>query len=156
RELLGRVRETTLNAYMYQDLPFEKLVEELAPERSLGRAPLFQVMMTLQHEPSVADSTLVGGQQLPFHFKFEEVRLGLELTMVETSYGLVVNANYNTELFDRSTVARMLRHLEQLLAGGMSEPCRGINELSFLTRAEEWQLLNEWNDTEVQEGDDEC
>ncbi len=145
-ESLARTRRLCLEAYAHQDLPFEKLVEELEPERDLSRSPLFQVMLILQNAPAdklrlgpleVADFPL---RDLPAHFD-------LTLTFWESDDRLVAHSSYNADLFDRTTILRWSRNLEALLTrvGRMSRD--GIaSELSILTPQEHHQVLAEWND----------
>ena len=112
RQLLGRVREMTIGAYAHEDLPFERLVEELNPERNLHINPLFQVMLVLQKatgvfptlSPDQADSDAA---QSPAN---TVAKFDLTLYMEETEQGLIGGLEYATELFDRSTIQRMLKH----------------------------------------------
>ncbi|MDQ3942480.1 MAG: condensation domain-containing protein, partial [Actinomycetota bacterium] len=155
RELLGRVRETTLEAYAHQDLPFEKLVEELEPQRDLSRTPLFQVMFALQNvpqqDPELADLTLSRLRVESGTAKFD-----LTLSMIEEAKGLKGSLEYNTDLFEAATIERMLGHFRTLLEGIMTEPERRISELPLLTEAERHQLLVEWNDTQTDYPKDQC
>src|SRR5262249_54509350 len=126
RELVANVRETTLGAYAHQDLPFEKLVEELHGERTLSHNPLFQVMFTLQTpaagasaSPSEVDQPLSDElpPQVPGTAKFD---LGLSLT--ETDRGLVGGLEYATDLFEPATIARMAGHFRTLLEAVAADP----------------------------------
>ena len=118
RELLARVRETAMGAYAHQDLPFEKLVEEVKPDRDLSRNPLFQVMLVLQNMPAAGqklgdiETTPLGGTGVP------NSQFDLTLNVAERPDGLRLMAVYNTDLFDATTIERMLRHLEMLLESG--------------------------------------
>ena len=155
RELLRRVRETTLAAYAHQDIPFEKIVEELSPERDLARAPLCQVLFLFHNAPPAdwkpAELTLI-----PFGQQLGVVRYDLELTMTEIEEGIGANINYNVELFEPQTAARMTEHLKRLLEEMAREPDRSIDQLSLLTPAEEWQLNEEWNDTKAEYPEQQC
>ena len=121
RELLKRVREAALGAYEHQDVPFEKLVEELEPERSLGYNPLVQVMFSLQDTHRSATT----GPQLnitPEKVVFKISKFDLTLVMHEADKELHASLEYNTDLFDHATIVRMLLHLETLLEAIVSEP----------------------------------
>ena len=154
RGLLARVREACLGAYAHQDVPFEKLVEELHPERDLGRSPLFQVKLVLQNAP-------VGELELP-GLTLSEVggagataRFDLLLMLTETGQGLTGWWSYSTDLFDAETVERMSGHLVTLLAGAVEEPGWPVAELPLLTEAEREQL-ERWNQTRQDYPLDEC
>jgi len=111
RELLGQVREVALEAYAHQDLPFEKLVEELQPERSLSHSPVFQVMLDLQNAP-MHDLELHGLRLTPLPFDSLMAKFDLVLTIGETDGRLSGQLEYNTDLFDAATISRTTRHLE--------------------------------------------
>jgi len=149
RQLLARVRETTLDAYTHQDLPFEKLVEALQPERDLSRPPLFQVMFILQNAP-LPSLELPGLTLRSMQVDNGTAKFDLTLSMVETEEGLAGSWEYNTDLFDDSTVNRMAGHFQTLLESIVADPERRIGDLPILTKAERHQLLVEWNDTATQ------
>ncbi|HSK80240.1 MAG TPA: non-ribosomal peptide synthase/polyketide synthase [Thermoanaerobaculia bacterium] len=143
-ELLGRTRETALAAYAHQDLPFERLVEELAPERDLSRTPIVQVSFSLAR--SAGSGELAPGLSLAN----EAVDLGtakfdLSLSFEGGADGLEGGAEYATDLFDATTVRRMLGHFETLLEGIAASPEARISELPLLTAAERVELAA-WND----------
>jgi amino acid adenylation domain-containing protein len=145
-ELLARVRETALSAYAHQDLPFEKLVVELQPERDLSRTPLFQVVFALQNTPA-ADLSVPG---LAFRSMAAEVttaKFDLTLSLAEAGSALGGSFEYNRDLFDRSTVRRMAGHLAVLLEALAGAPASPAAELPLLSGAERQELLLEWNDT---------
>ena len=145
RELLRRVREATLGAYAHQDLPFEKLVEELQPERTLSRTPLFQVLFALQNI-TPAPATL-GELNLDLQFLSSATsKFDLSMLLSEEADGLSAKVEYCTDLFDRETIERLLNHFRILLEGIVANPDTHIRELPLLTDAERHQLL-EWNDT---------
>ncbi|MGZ3461815.1 MAG: non-ribosomal peptide synthetase, partial [Archangium sp.] len=152
RELLSRVREAALGAYAHQEVPFEKLVEELQPERDLSRTALFQVMFTLQNTPrqelSLPGLTLRGVEAERQSAKFD-----LTLTITEGEHGLVANLGYNTDLFEEATAARMLGHLRVLLEGLTAHPDQRLSELTLLSESERHQLLVAWNDTAAPRSD---
>jgi amino acid adenylation domain-containing protein len=149
RELLVQVREMALEAYAHQDLPFEKLVEELQPERSLSHSPVFQVMLDLQNEP-VHDLELQGLRLTPLPFDSLMAKFDLVLTVGETDGRLSGQLEYNTDLFDAATVRRMGRHLECLLEAAVSNPDEQVSRLRMLTDRERHQILFEWNDTQAE------
>jgi amino acid adenylation domain-containing protein len=140
-DLLLRVRETALDAYAHQELPFEKLVDELRPERSLSHSPVFQVMLALQNVP--AESLELPGLTLRGEARPQEIsKFDLTLNVNETSEGLLCQWRYNSELFDRATMERMAERLPALVAGIVAEPQRRISELPLLSAAESRQLAD--------------
>ncbi|HEV2846615.1 MAG TPA: amino acid adenylation domain-containing protein, partial [Thermoanaerobaculia bacterium] len=145
--LVRRVRRGTLEAFAHQELPFEKLVEELQPERDLSRSPLFQVMFSLQNANSARLD--LPGLRLSSWPLGEAVvaKFDLTLTMVERSEGLGGSLEYSTDLFDRPTIDRMLGHFRTLLNAIVAEPLCSVSELPLLTGAEREQLLSAWNAT---------
>ena len=155
KELLGRVRETALAAYLHQDLPFEKLVQELSPERSLSHSPLFQVMLTLQNAPvqSLETGTL---HVRPMSGTSRTAKFDLELILQEHDGGLAGVAEYAVDLFDSVTVDRLIVHFEKLLTAALTAPEQAVSELPLLAPSERWQTLHEWNDTERAFPKDAC
>jgi len=148
QELLAKVKEVTLGAYAHQDLPFEKLVQELHPERDLSKHPLFQVAISLQNTPITALE--LPGLTLS---QFEELdngtsKLDLELHLWESSAGLEGKIIYSTDLFDRTTILRMAGHFQTLLEGIVTNPQQRLAELPILTATECQQLLIDWNNTQ--------
>ncbi|MBZ4423334.1 non-ribosomal peptide synthetase, partial [Myxococcus sp. RHSTA-1-4] len=128
RELLARVRTTTLGAYEHQDVPFEKLVEELQPQRSLSHSPLFQVMLVLQNTPS-GSMEVAGGpggtpplELRPVDAELQTAKFDLTLSVGQTPEGLSGTLSYRTDLFERPTIARMVEHLTTLLEAAVSSP----------------------------------
>ena len=146
RDLLKRVKETSLGADAHQDIPFEKLVEELQPERNPGHQPLFQVMLVLQNVPAGKQKWQNLTTQ-PFSVQNETSKFDLTLIASESPNGLRLNFEYKTDLFDDATIGRMLGHLEVLLTGIVKNPEMPVAVLPILTEAEERQILVEWNDT---------
>jgi amino acid adenylation domain-containing protein len=144
-ELLQRVKEVCLGAYGHQEVPFEKLVEELQPERSLSHNPLFQVMFVLQNTPR--EILQLPGLELS-SVKVENTTTKFDLTLgvEDGTTGLGVALEYNTDLFDASTITRMLGHFETLLTGIVAGPRQRLSQLPLLTAAEQ-ALLVDWNDT---------
>ncbi len=143
-ELLGRVRETALAAYAHQELPFERLVEELAPERDLSRPPLVQAMLVLQNAPAGAlalpglelEATPVGNGAAVFELTFNFVEI--------PGGGLAGTIDYNRDLFDAATIARLAGHFERLLAAAVAAPETAVADLRLLSDAERRELLAEW------------
>ncbi len=145
RELLGRVRETALAAWLHQDVPFEKLVEELAPERSLAHAPLFQVMLTLQSFP-YEGIELAGLSLSPVAVDTTTAKFDLELTLLEEGDGLSARFDFASDLFAPTTVLRLSRYLLTLLETVTADPGRRLGEVPLLSEGERHQLRSEWND----------
>ena len=149
RELLGRVREMALDAYAHQDLPFEKLVEELQPERSLSHMPLFQTLFALQNAPMSARE-LAGLDSTDFPFAQSISKLDLSLNVGERAEGLMLSFEYSTDLFDAATIERMAAHFQTLLEGIVDNPDQRIADLPLITAVERQRMLIEWNDREVE------
>ncbi|HEY2736956.1 MAG TPA: condensation domain-containing protein, partial [Thermoanaerobaculia bacterium] len=148
RELLGRVRETALTAYMHQDVPFEKLVEELAPERSLAQTPLFQVMFELQNAP--VESLETPDLQLrPVDAAGTTAKFDLTMSFGEHGGELTGTLEYATDLFDATTIDRLGLHFERCLTAALAAPERKVLESDLLGEGERQQVLSEWNDTET-------
>ena len=144
RELLGRVREVALGAYAHQDLPFEKLVEELQPERSLSHNPLFQVMFILQNAP-IPTIELPGLTLRPLEADSGTSKFDLKLSIWDSPEGFNGSLEYKTDLFDATTIARMISHFEILLCHVVEQPALRVNELAnVLVKADrEKQLRKE-------------
>ena len=146
RELLQRVREVALGAYANQDLPFERIVEELQPRRDLSRTPLFQVLFVFQN---IALEVF----RLPeLNISFVEPDTGtskfdLTLSMMERGDSLAMRLEYNTDIFEPTTIKRMLQHMETLLKSIVTEPNRKVAELELMTSDERNRIVTEWNDT---------
>jgi amino acid adenylation domain-containing protein len=145
-DLLKRARETALAAYAWQDLPFEKLVAELQPERSLSHTPLFQVLLAVQNapEPPIELPDLVVS---PVRQPARTARFDLSLTVLDTEPELSVHLTYATDLFDASTAERLLEHLQVLLAAMAESSSSRLSELPPATEAELAQILSEWSAT---------
>ncbi|HAM73536.1 MAG TPA: hypothetical protein DCM86_18035, partial [Verrucomicrobiales bacterium] len=147
RELLARERSVAAGAFLHQDLPFERLVEELHPERDLGRSPVFQVMMALLNDP-VPSLRLSGVEGI------EEVVVGngsakfdLFLSLEQSEQGLRGFWEYSTDLFDRATIERLAGHFQTLLRGAISSPETRLSQLPLLTEGEKRRLIVELNQT---------
>jgi amino acid adenylation domain-containing protein len=149
-DLLERVRRVALGAYAHQDLPFEKLVEELHPDRDMRREPLFQVVLSLQNVPTRQHVVPTGIRQPGLRLRGMELerttaRFDLTLFLWEEPRGLRASAEYSTDLFDEVTIIRMMRHFEHLLAAFLAAPARPISEAGLLDPEERHQILMEWN-----------
>ncbi len=148
RQLLARVRQTALDAYANQDVPFEMLVEALHPERDLSHTPFFQVMFALQNTPSaparLPDLTL---SQVQLHSG--TTTFDMTLVMGETPDGLAGAIEYDTDLFDAVTIERLAGHFVTLLAGIVADPDVPIARLPLMSEAERQLTLVTWNATEA-------
>ncbi|HEX8903809.1 MAG TPA: condensation domain-containing protein, partial [Longimicrobiaceae bacterium] len=155
REVLRRAREVTLGAYAHQEVPFEKLVEELQPERSLSHAPLFQVMFSLQNavDRGVA---LPGLEVSGVEAELASAKFDLSLMVKATAQGLRVGLNYSTDLFERGTVDRMLGHLQRVLEQVAADADVRLSELELLGEAERARVLEESNRTDAEYPADRC
>jgi amino acid adenylation domain-containing protein/non-ribosomal peptide synthase protein (TIGR01720 family) len=153
RDLLQRVRDAALGAYAHQDMPFERLVAELEPERDLSRSPLFQVMFTLQGpgEPMTLPGLSLQRTPAPN----TTAKFDLSLSLGETAAGTLAGVlEYSTDLFDASTADRMIAHLRMILEGASADAQKRLSDLPLLTEAERRQILVTWNDTEVDYADE--
>jgi len=154
RELLHRVRETTLEAYGHQDLPFERIVEELQPVRNLSYAPIFQVMFILQ-PPSVPPRfEQITITPMPIHSG--TAKFDLLLNMANLPEGFAGAFEYSTDLFEAATIRRMAGHFQRLLQGIVENPGQRIANLPLLTGHERAQMLVEWNDTARDFPEEKC
>ena len=154
-EVLRRVRETALDAYSHQGLPFEKLVEEFQPERSLSHTPLFQVMIALQNAP-MERWEIPGVEFSPVKIERKTSRFDLTLSVEESEQGLEAAWEYNSDLFEVSTIERMARQWQAILEGMVANPERQVADLPLLTPGERDQLLVKWNDTRSDFPDEAC
>ncbi len=152
-ELLTRVRATALEAFEHQDIPFELLVEDLAPERDLRRNPLFQVALQLGYAGALSFSGLaarrvdLGGGTAKFDLNLSVEQSGSRFTLV---------CEYPVDLFEGTTIERLLGHFQNLLAAGLAEPGHAIGDLPLLTELERHQLLVGFNDTGSSSGPELC
>ena len=150
RQLLQRVRQTCLEAYAHQDLPFEKLVEALSPQRDLGVQPLFQVMFVLQNVSQDAEAA-------PQHVEAaigapepaEASNFDLTLWLTETASAASGALQFNTDLFEFGTAERMVRHFQTLLTALADQPDQELSGVSMLSEQERGQVLVEWNQTQA-------
>ncbi|HST60675.1 MAG TPA: condensation domain-containing protein, partial [Longimicrobium sp.] len=149
RETLRRVREVTLGAYEHQDVPFERLVAELQPERSLSHSPLFQVAFSV-HTPEGSGPRLPGLRIERAYANPETAKFDLSLAFIQGAEGLRASLSYSTDLFDESTVRRMLGHLERVLEQVSADADVRLSELELLGEGERQRMLVEWNATETE------
>jgi amino acid adenylation domain-containing protein len=155
RELLGEVRRTVLEAYRHQGVPFERLVEDLSPQRSLNRTPVFQVLFALQNTPMGAQR-LKGVEVEPIRSEELRVRFDLEVHAIERGEEITLYWLYNKHLFDRWRMEQMGRHYVQLLDAFVKDPDCPVEAVDVLSMAERDRLLNEWNDTEAEYASERC
>ena len=146
RELLGRVRESTLGAYGNQDVPFERLVDELAPGRDMSRAPLFQVMFLMQNM-QLEGVERAGLRIRTLPSELELSKYDLSMAAAEAADGLSVAIQYNTDLFDAATIGRMAEGFRTLLAGIVADPDARVSRLPLLPAEERALVMERWNDT---------
>lgn len=143
RQLLVQVRSTALGAYAHQDLPFEQLVEDLRPHRDLARSPLFEVMFALQNA-AVGALEMSGVEVESLAFDNETTLFDASLWMRQGDEILEGALEYNTDLFERSTISRMVEHFSNLVASATADPDQGIGDLALLSAAERDELLLAW------------
>ena len=153
-ELLKRVRYTALEAFAHQDIPFEQLTAALKPERSPSHSPWFQVLFMLQNFP-MEYPELPGLDVTPLVID-ESAKFDLTLTLTETATGLNGSLAYNTDLFDPTTIQRMIGHLQTLLEGMVIDPNQSVFGIPMLTASERHQLLVDWNSTLTEYPHDQC
>ena len=140
-DLLRRARDTALEAYANQDVPFEKIVEVMQSDRNMWRNPLYQV--SLQYF-SYAESA---SETPTFEIEKGTAAIDISIDALESPDGLVIQTDYSTELFDEPTITRMIAHLETLLRGAVENPGRRISELPLLRQDERHRIVVEWNQT---------
>ncbi|MCC6698260.1 MAG: amino acid adenylation domain-containing protein [Candidatus Hydrogenedentes bacterium] len=140
RDVLAAVRESALAAYAHQDLPFDRLVAELQPERDLSRSPLFQVMFVLQNVPR-AEERLPGLSVTRMAYEARRARFDVTMTASEHGGGLMLGVEYNTDLFEPDTMRRFLEHFRNLLAAFVRTPDAAIDEPDLMDDAERARVL---------------
>ncbi|MDB6110672.1 MAG: amino acid adenylation protein, partial [Pedosphaera sp.] len=154
-ELLKQVREVALGAYSHQDLPFEKLVQELHPERSAGQMPFMKVLFMAR--TGTSKNVKFPGLTIEFlGIGTETAKFDITLGVQETDQGLMAGVEYNADLFEDATMARMLEHYDVLLRGVVARPTQRLGELPLLSEAERQQLLVEWNNTQAEYPRNRC
>jgi len=148
REYLQRIKRESLDAFAHQDLPFEKLVEELQPERDTSRSPLFQAAFILQNTPNEAASTFADLSAENVFVEHSNTKFDLTLGVWEDDEGIGGSLEYNTDLFDAATIESLLEHLTKLLEGAIANPDAQVGALPLLNDTERQRLLVDWNATE--------
>ena len=146
--LFERIREMTLGALAHQEVPFERLVEDLHPDRDLAHHPFFQVIFVLQNIP-MERLELPELILEPYELERRAEPFDMTLSMMEVEEGVFGSLTYNTDLYDATTMKRLLGHFEQLLEGIAESPDRPLSEFDFLTPAERQQLLERWPTPQV-------
>jgi amino acid adenylation domain-containing protein len=154
-ELLARIREVALEAYAHQDLPFEKLLDELQPKRDMSRTPLFQIMFVFENAPS---PTLELANLSLSHVEttMDAAKFDLTFGVAEDERGLLVSLEYNTDLFEDATIKRMLEHYRVLVESILADPEQPITRLSLLTGRERRQLLAQREETVAESSGEAC
>ncbi|HEU5380144.1 MAG TPA: condensation domain-containing protein, partial [Ktedonobacteraceae bacterium] len=146
RTLLKRVQQVALDAYAHQDLPFEKIVEEVQPERDLSHSPLFQVVFVFQNAPQPPfELENLTVNILPAPMQIAE--FDFTLYMWETAEGLGGSFRYNTDLFEEATIARLMTHFQRVLETMVSQPDQAVSQVHLLSANERQQIVQQWNDT---------
>ncbi len=153
REFLLRMRAVIASAVVHEEVPFEYLVKELQPERDLSVNPLFQVLLTLEPPLTIVPS---GWTLTQMDVTVGTSKFDLSLELDDRPEGLIGRFEYNSDLFDASTIERMVGHWQTLLAGIVANPAQRLSELPLLTSPEREQLLVTWNATQVEYPDTAC
>lgn len=154
-ELVEQVKLTVLDAYSHQDCPFEKVVEAINPNRETSHNPIYNVALLLQNYPSkpfFSDNLDVN----PLFFDSETAFLDLRFVAYESSEKIIIDCEYNTDIFEPGTINRMLGHFQTLLERIVTNPQEKIADLSLLSEAQRNQLLLEWNETQRDYPQDKC
>ena len=148
REMLGRVRTTVLDAFSHQELPFEKLVAAVRPDRSLSYNPIYQVAFALQ-DVGGSKISIPNGNVEPVKVRLSTSKFDLFLSARQTADGLEITVEYNSDLFDQTTIQRFISHYQHLLESAVGDPTARLSELSIMSEAERYQILADWNDTKT-------
>ncbi|MCU7552748.1 amino acid adenylation domain-containing protein, partial [Chitinophagaceae bacterium LB-8] len=148
-ELLQQVKQTTLEAYEHQEVPFEKVVDAVVKERDLSRSPLFQVMLVLQNTPEVPHRQLKELVLEEEQVNYDTAKFEMLIDIKETGFGLQGSVNYLTDLFTSETIERLVAHFKALLHSIVQQPQQSIGSLNMLSMQEEAQLLHGFNASEV-------
>ncbi|GHO80001.1 hypothetical protein KSD_77720 [Ktedonobacter sp. SOSP1-85] len=154
-EVLQRTRMVALEAYLHQQMPFEKLVEVLQPERDLSRSPLFQAMFILVHAESATEE-LHGLSLSPIQARDETAKFDLTLSLFDTGQELECEVEYCSDLFDEETMVRFLKHYQLLLETLVSHPQQRIKDIPLILEEERRQILDAWNATQVTSSSQMC
>ena len=148
-DVLSNVKETTLQAYQYQDIPFEQLVDHLNVSRALNRNPVFQVMFTFQNAQQGESLRLNNLTIIPWQGSYPVAKFDLSFNVYETKDGLGISIDYATDLFEPETIERFGGHFKVLLQAILENPDQPLHTYPLLTPQEKHQLLIEWNDTQA-------
>ena len=154
-DVLRRVRKTCRDAFEHQEFPFERMVEELRPQRDLGRNPIFQVMFSFQNTLT-PELKLAGLRSEAIEVDSGMTKFDLTLSLVDKENEIGGHVEYSTDLFNRETIERMVGHFQTLLESIVINPAQSIATLPILTGAERRQILIEWNDTAAEYPKDKC
>jgi len=146
RELLRRVREICLGAYAHQEVPFEKLVEQIQPERDMSHSPLFQVLFVLQNVPRRSTPEMPELRVGSIAADTGTSKFDLTLMMSDVRQELIGGIQYNTQLFTETTILRMIEHFQMLLEGIVSDPNRRLSTFPFMASAQQNQFIDQFND----------
>lgn len=146
RELLKRTRKVCLDAYTHQDMPFETLVDILQPERNMSHSPLFQVAFDLQNPTPLPDA-MGALQVIPLTLHNKTTSYDMLLSISDTPQGLAGSVDFAADLFERSTIQRMMEHFQMLIDSALANPDQPITHLPMLSQAERKQILEDWNAT---------
>ena len=155
KELVKQVRDTALGAYAHQDMPFETLVETLQPQRDLSHTPLFQVMFVLQNAP-LEKIELPGVTFSPVTAESGTAKFDLSLVIFEQENGFTTSFEYNTDLFDLSTIERMMDHFGIVLENVAANPEKKVADIPMMSEEELQEMLEKWNDTSADFPSDKC
>jgi amino acid adenylation domain-containing protein len=154
-ELLNQVRNTTLKTYAHQTAPFEKLVQELRPKRNAGYLPLFQAVFSLHNQPTLTELALAGLTLSVPQREVSTTQIDLLLDLADSSEGLFGAVQYNTDLFDSTTIVQMIEHLRNLLEAIVEDPGQRLSDLRMLT-VEETEAIAAWNQTHTAPRENVC
>jgi len=155
RQFLQQVKQVSLEAYENQDLPFEKLIEELQPDRNLSQSPIFQVMFNFLNTPENSSLNCPSFKER-INLKQNRALFDLTLYVRQKQAGIEITFEYSTDLFESATIERMTRHFQMLLRGIINNPDEKISHLPLLTQAEKQQILIDWNNTTTAYPKDKC
>ncbi|MEO6230169.1 MAG: non-ribosomal peptide synthase/polyketide synthase [Ferruginibacter sp.] len=147
KELLQQVKATTMEAFAHQELPFEKVVEAVVKERDLARSPLFQVMFIFQNTPEIPELKLGQLNLSVNNYEQTKAPYDISLYITDTADGLPVSIQYCTDLYNEATIDQLFIHFTELLHSIIKQPELQIGRLPMLSKAEEQQLLVEFNNT---------
>ena len=149
-EILGQVKQTTLEAFEYQDVPFEKIVDSVVKDRDLSRTPLYQVTFVLQNTPDIPELKLGEISLSSEDIQYNISKFDMVFSITETAKGLQGVIEYCTDLYKESTILRFIDHFKELLVSIIKDPEQKIDQLSLVTEAEENKLLVDFNNTEAE------